>query len=83
MFINERTGIGNFVDVIDRVLDRGIVIDAWMRVSLTGIDLMTIETRVVVASIETYLKHAPPVRQALPLSSAVAPAARPSERSLT
>lgn len=48
----------SLVDVFDRVLDKGIVIDAWMRVSLVGIDLMTIEARVVVASIETYLQKA-------------------------
>ena len=46
------------IDVLDRVLDKGIVIDAWVRVSLVGIDLLTIEARVVVASIESYLKHA-------------------------
>jgi hypothetical protein len=40
------------------VLDKGIVIDAWVRISLVGIDLITIEARVVVASIDTYLKYA-------------------------
>src|ERR671925_1481752 len=45
------------VDVLDRVLDKGIVIDAWVRVSLVGIDLITVEARVVVASIDTYLKY--------------------------
>ena len=46
------------IDVLDRVLDKGIVIDAWVRISLVGIDLITIEARVVVASIDTYLKYA-------------------------
>jgi hypothetical protein len=46
------------IDVLDHVLDKGIVIDAWVRVSLVGIDLLTIEARVIVASIETYLHHA-------------------------
>jgi gas vesicle structural protein len=46
------------IDVLDRVLDKGIVIDAWMLVSLAGIDLLTIEARVVVASFESYLKYA-------------------------
>src|ERR1700688_1456512 len=46
------------IDVLDHVLDKGIVIDAWVRVSLVGIDLLTIEARVVVASIETYLNYA-------------------------
>ena len=40
------------------MLDKGIVIDAWVRVSLAGIDLVTVEARVIVASIETYLQHA-------------------------
>ena len=48
----------SLIDVLDRVLDRGIVIDAWVRVSLAGIDFITLEARVVVASIETYLLHA-------------------------
>jgi gas vesicle structural protein len=46
------------IDVLDRVLDKGIVIDAWMRVSLIGINLITVEARIVVASIHTYLRHA-------------------------
>jgi hypothetical protein len=53
----ERTGTTSVIDVLDRVLDKGIVIDAWMRISLCGLDLMTIDTRVLVASIETYLKY--------------------------
>ena len=44
-------------------LDKGIVIDAWVRVSLVGIDLITVEARVVVASIDTYLKYAEAVGQ--------------------
>src|SRR2546428_13546880 len=47
-----------FIDVLDRVLDKGIVIDGWGRVSLVGVDLITIDGFVVVASIETYLHHA-------------------------
>ena len=47
-----------FIDVLDRVLDKGIVIDGWGRVSLVGVDLITIEGWVVVASIDTYLQHA-------------------------
>jgi gas vesicle structural protein len=55
----ERTSGGtSLIDVLDRVLDKGIVIDAWVRVSLVGIDLITVEARVVVASIDTYLKYA-------------------------
>jgi hypothetical protein len=47
------------IDVLDRVLDKGIVIDYWARVSVLGIDLLTtVEARVVVASFDTYLHHA-------------------------
>lgn len=49
---------GTFIDVLDRVLDKGVVIDGWGRVAIVGIDLMTIEGWVVVASIETYLRYA-------------------------
>ena len=54
----ERESTGrSIVDVLDRVLDKGIVIDAWIRVSLVGIDLITVEARVVVASIETFFRY--------------------------
>ena len=45
------------IDVLDHVLDKGIVIDAWVRVSLVGIDLITVEARIVVSSIDTYLNY--------------------------
>ena len=48
-----------YIDVIDRVLDKGIVIEAWMRMRVGGIDLLTVEARVIVASIETYLGYWP------------------------
>ena len=51
-------GGGSLIDVLDRVLDKGIVIDAWMRVSLAGVNLVEVEARVLVASIATYLTHA-------------------------
>lgn len=55
----ERYAAGtSLMDVLDRVLDKGIIIDAWVRISLVGIDLITVEARVVVASIDTYLKYA-------------------------
>lgn len=56
------------IDVLDRVLDKGIVIDAWVRVSLAGIDLITVEARVVVASIATYLTYASAISQWEPVS---------------
>jgi hypothetical protein len=45
-------------EVIDRILDKGIVVDAWVRVSLVGIELLAVEARIVIASVETYLKYA-------------------------
>ena len=54
----------NMVDVLDHVLDKGIVIDAYVRIAVAGIDLVTVEARVLVASIETYLQHADTVRDA-------------------
>ncbi|MCE2721384.1 MAG: gas vesicle structural protein GvpA, partial [Anabaena sp. 49628_E55] len=48
----------SLAEVIDRILDKGIVIDAWVRVSLVGIELLAIEARIVIASVETYLKYA-------------------------
>ena len=58
MQIERTSATSNLVDVLDRVLDKGIVIDAWVRVSLVGIELVTVEARVVVASIATYLGYA-------------------------
>ena len=71
MAVERAAGGTSLIDVLDRVLDKGIVIDAWVRVSLVGIDLITVEARIVVASIDTYLKYA----EAIGASSA---AARPT-----
>jgi hypothetical protein len=57
MAVQRAAARASVIDVLDRVLDKGIVIDAWVRVALVGIDLITIKARVVVASIETYLKY--------------------------
>jgi hypothetical protein len=56
----------SFVDVLDHVLDKGIIIDAWARVSAAGIDLITVEARIVAASISTYLSHAESLSHAWP-----------------
>ena len=47
----------SLVEVIDRILDKGVVVDAWARVSLVGIEILSIEARVVIASVETFLKY--------------------------
>ncbi|MBK1788274.1 gas vesicle protein GvpJ [Prauserella cavernicola] len=50
-------------DVIDTILDKGLVIDAYVRVSLVGIELLTIDARIVVASVDTYLRFAEAVNR--------------------
>ena len=69
--VQKSTDSSSLAEVVDRILDKGIVIDAWIRVSLVGIELITIEARVVVASVETYLKYAEAVGLT---ASAAAPA---------
>ena len=68
MAVERTPGGTSLIDVLARVLDKGIVIDAWVRVSLVGIDLITVEARVVVASIDTYLKYSEAVRDVMPAS---------------
>jgi len=58
MAVEKSMASDTLVEVIDRILDKGIVVDAWVRVSLVGIELLTIEARVTVASVETFLKYA-------------------------
>jgi len=72
MPVERTTGGSSLIDVLDRVLDKGIVIDAWVRVSLVGIDLITVEARVVVASIDTYLKYSEAVGSVAPVSKPLA-----------
>jgi hypothetical protein len=54
----DRPSASGLADVIDTILDKGLVIDAYVRVSLVGIELLTIDARVVVASVDTYLRFA-------------------------
>jgi gas vesicle structural protein len=62
-----QTGAGpspsGLADVIDTILDKGLVIDAYVRVSLVGIELLTIDARVVIASVDTYLRFAEAVNR--------------------
>jgi hypothetical protein len=53
----------SLADVIDTILDKGLVIDAYVRVSLVGIEILTIDARVVVASVDTYLRFAEAVNR--------------------
>ncbi len=72
--VERHTGGTSLIDVLDRVLDKGIVIDAWVRISLVGIDLITVEARIVVASIDTYLKYAEAVGITCPMARPAVPA---------
>jgi gas vesicle structural protein len=66
--IQKSTDSSSLAEVVDRILDKGIVIDVWARLSLVGIELLSIEARIVVASVETYLKYA----EAIGLTDAIA-----------
>lgn len=54
----ERPRSSSLADVIEIILDKGLVIDAYVRVSLVGIEVLTIDARVVIASVDTYLRFA-------------------------
>lgn len=56
--IQRATDSSSLAEVISTILDKGIVIDAWATVSLVGIQILSIEARIVIASVETYLKYA-------------------------
>ena len=56
--LKKSTDSASLVEVIDRILDKGIVIDLWARVNLVGIELLSIEARVVIASVRTWLCYA-------------------------
>ena len=53
----------SLADVIETILDKGLVIDAYVRVSIVGIELLTIDARIVVASVDTYLRFAEAVNR--------------------
>ena len=61
--IARRPASGTLYDVIDVILDKGLVIDAYVRVSLVGIELLTIDARIVIASVDTYLHYAEAVNR--------------------
>src|SRR3954462_2042007 len=63
MAVERAPGGPSLIDVLDRVLDKGIVIDAWARVSLVGIDMITIESLVRGALFNTYLNYSDPLRR--------------------
>lgn len=56
--VTKSTDSSSLAEVVDRILDKGVVVDAFVKVSLVGIELLSVEARVVIASVETYLKYA-------------------------
>ncbi len=58
MAVEKAIASSSLAEVVDRILDKGIVIDAWVRVSLVGIELLAVEARIVVAGVDTFLKYA-------------------------
>jgi len=58
MPVEKSMASSSLVETIEAILDKGIVIDAWVRLSVVGIEILALEARVVVASVETYLKYA-------------------------
>ena len=59
----QRSGSSGLYEVLDLILDKGLVIDVFVRVSLVGIELVTIDARVVIASVDTYLRFAEAVNR--------------------
>ena len=59
----DRPAPSSLADVIDTILDKGLVIDIYVRVSLVGIELLTIDARIVIASVDTYLRFAQAVNR--------------------
>jgi gas vesicle structural protein len=58
MAIEKSIASSSLAEVVDRILDKGVVIDAFVRVALVGIELLAVEARIVIASVETWLKYA-------------------------
>src|SRR5689334_22552926 len=56
--IRRAPNAASLYDILDLILDKGIVIDAFVRVSLVGIELVTVDARIVIASVDTYLRYA-------------------------
>lgn len=67
--VSKSTDSSSLAEVVDRILEKGIVIDAWAKVSLVGIELIAIEARIVIASVETYLKYAEAIGLTAPIAA--------------
>lgn len=56
--VQKMGGASGLADVLNVILEKGIVVDAWVRVSIIGIEILTVEIRAVIASVDTYLRYA-------------------------
>jgi gas vesicle structural protein len=70
MAIEKSMASGSLAEVLDRILDKGLVIEAWVQISLAGIALLAIEARIVIAGVDTYLKYAEAVGLTAPAQQA-------------
>src|SRR5438132_9480719 len=59
----QRSGATGLYEIIDVILDKGLVVDVFLRVSLVGIELLTVDARIVIASVDTYLRFAEAVNR--------------------
>src|SRR3954463_12929579 len=59
----QRSGSSGLYEVLDLILDKGLVIDVFLRVSLIGIEILTVDARIVIASVDTYLRFAEAVNR--------------------
>jgi len=73
--VNTTPETTSLAEVIDRILDKGLVVDLWARISLVGIEILTVEARVVAASVDTFLHYAEEMTKVEQAAIAVAPAA--------
>ena len=59
----QRSSSGGLYEILDVILDKGLVVDVFLRVSLVGIELLTVDARIVIASVDTYLRFAEAVNR--------------------
>src|SRR5947209_13062489 len=59
----QRSGSSGLYEILDLILDKGLVVDIFLRVSLVGIELLTVDARIVIASVDTYLRFAEAVNR--------------------
>lgn len=56
--VSARPNTSSLAEVLDRILDKGVIVDLWIRVSLVGVEMITVELRVVTGSVDTFLHYA-------------------------